>query len=304
MNSNCKFYYLIIIFFNLFQNHKAQEIAFTFDDGPHMDDTLFMSAVDCNNAILSQLKEANIKAAIFLTIKDNNPARLNLVRKWGEQGHMIGNHTVTHPYFHSSKVSLNDYEKEVLGCDSVINKMPGYAKRFRFTFLKEGDTKEKRDGFRAFLNSIGYKPAPVSVDASDWYYNSILHDLLKKNPKADLTKFKEAYLHHLWDRACYYDSLSHIVLNRSVKHIILLHHNLINAMFLTDVIKMFVNNKWKAIDASESFKDPVYEMLPNILPAGESILWALAKEKGLKGLRYPGEDDTYEKAILKKIGLE
>jgi len=288
----------------LFQNHKAQEIAFTFDDGPHMDDTLFMSAVDCNNAILSQLKEANIKAAIFLTIKDNNPARLNLVRKWGEQGHMIGNHTVTHPYFHSSKVSLNDYEKEVLGCDSVINKMPGYAKRFRFTFLKEGDTKEKRDGFRAFLNSIGYKPAPVSVDASDWYYNSILHDLLKKNPKADLTKFKEAYLHHLWDRACYYDSLSHIVLNRSVKHIILLHHNLINAMFLTDVIKMFVNNKWKAIDASESFKDPVYEMLPNILPAGESILWALAKEKGLKGLRYPGEDDTYEKAILKKIGLE
>lgn len=34
------------------------------------------------------------------------------------------------------------------------------------------------------------------------------------------------------------------------------------------------------------------------LPAGESILWALAKEKGLKNLRYPGEDDVYEKPLI------
>jgi peptidoglycan/xylan/chitin deacetylase (PgdA/CDA1 family) len=153
----------------IFINNNAQEIAFTFDDGPHMDDTLFISAVECNNRILNQLKDEGIKAAIFLTIKDNNPVRINLVRKWGEQGHMIGNHTVTHPFFHSSKVSLNDYEKEVICCDSVIRKMPGYSKRFRFTFLKEGDTEEKRDGFRTFLKSIAYKPAPVSIDASDWY---------------------------------------------------------------------------------------------------------------------------------------
>jgi hypothetical protein len=59
--------------------------------------------------------------------------------------------------------------------------------------------------------------------------------------------------------------------------------------------------KWKLCLLSEI---PVYEMEPNNLPAGESILWALAKEKGVIGLRYPGEDDTYEKAILKKIGRE
>ena len=75
-------------------------------------------------------------------------------------------------------------------------------------------------------------------------------------------------------------------------------------MFLSDVIKMFRNNKWKVIDAKVSFEDPIYEMKPKSLPAGESILWALAQEKGLKGLRYPGEDDSYEKPILKKIGIE
>ena len=303
MKANCQIYYLTLSIFIFFININAQEIAFTFDDGPKMDDTSFMSQVDCNNAILRQLKDANIKAELFLTTKDNNSDRLDLVRKWGEQGHMIGNHTVTHPYFHSSKVTLKDYEKEVLDCDAVIKKLLGYTKRFRFTFLKEGDTKEKRDGFKIFLKSIGYKPAPVSIDASDWYYNIVLHDLLKKNPKVDLSKYKAAYLNHLWNRAYYYDSLSNIVIHRSVKHILLLHHNIINAMFLTDVIKMFRNNKWKVIDAEESFKDPVYEMEPNTLPAGESILWALAKEKGVQGLRYPGEDDTYEKDYLKHLGF-
>jgi len=35
---------------------------------------------------------------------------------------------------------------------------------------------------------------------------------------------------------------------------------------------------------------------PDILPAGESLIWALAKETGKfeKELRYPGEDDVYE----------
>jgi hypothetical protein len=44
-------------------------------------------------------------------------------------------------------------------------------------------------------------------------------------------------------------------------------------------------------------------MRPDILPAGESILWALAKQKGVPGLRYPAEDDVYEKPILDRLHL-
>lgn len=44
-------------------------------------------------------------------------------------------------------------------------------------------------------------------------------------------------------------------------------------------------------------------MQPDILPAGESIVWALAKEKGIQGLRYPGEDSVYEEPVLRALGL-
>jgi hypothetical protein len=42
-----------------------------------------------------------------------------------------------------------------------------------------------------------------------------------------------------------------------------------------------------------------------VLPAGESIIWSLAKEKGTiaKSLRYPAEDGASENARMNKLGL-
>lgn len=126
---------------------------------------------------------------------------------------------------------------------------------------------------------------------------------LARDPKAELGPYRKAYLAHLWDRAKYYDGLAQQVLGRSVKHVILLHHNLVNALFLPDVIGMFRANGWAIISPSEAYDDPVYRLEPRVLPAGESLLWSLAKEKNLKGLRTPGENDTYEQPILDALGL-
>ena len=113
----------------------------------------------------------------------------------------------------------------------------------------------------------------------------------------------DAYLQHLYSRAVYYDGLSKAVLGRSILHVTLLHHNLINALFLADAVQMFRDKGWHVIDATTAFDDPVYSIGPDILPAGESILWALAKQHGMTGLRWPGEDDSYEKPILDKLHL-
>jgi hypothetical protein len=109
----------------------------------------------------------------------------------------------------------------------------------------------------------------------------------------------------MWDRAQYYDSLSNQTLGRSVKHTILTHFNLLNGLFLEDLIQMFKSKGWVFIDAEEAFTDSAYSAKPKILPAGESIVWALAKEKGTiaKSLRYPAEDGQIETARMNKLGL-
>jgi peptidoglycan/xylan/chitin deacetylase (PgdA/CDA1 family) len=279
----------------------SQQIALTFDDGPDMSNQIYLSPADRNTAILRQLAKAHLKSTLFVTRTDSDPKRNELIRQWGIQGHQIGNHTATHPNF--DEVSLTAFEQELLACESAIQQMPGFARWFRFPYLKEGDTVEKRDGFRAFLDAHGYKTGAVSIDASDWYYSQRLSARLKDQPSIDVGPYRDAYLRHLYDRAQYYDGLSHQVLGRSVAHVLLLHHNLINALFLDDVIHMFQAKGWTLVDSATAFKDPLYAMRPQTLPAGESILWALAKEKGVAGLRYPAEDDTYEKPILDRLHL-
>jgi hypothetical protein len=44
-------------------------------------------------------------------------------------------------------------------------------------------------------------------------------------------------------------------------------------------------------------------MQPDIVPAGESIVWALARQRGVQGLREPAEDAVYERPVLRKLGL-
>ncbi len=279
----------------------SQSIALTFDDGPNMADTVGLSPAGRNAAILRQLAEAHLKSILFVTRTDGDPKRSELIRRWGAEGHEIGNHTATHPDFDDT--NLAEYERELLRCDKAIRDLPGFTRRFRYPYLKEGNTIEKRDGFRAFLDASAYKTGPVSVDASDWYYSERLSARLKRDPHASTDPYREAYLRHLYDRAQYYDGLSRTLLGRSVAHVLLLHHNLINALFLRDVIRMFEKKGWTIIDAEDAFSDPVYSLRPDIVPAGGSILWALAKEKGLPGLRYPGEDGIYEKPILDRLHL-
>jgi peptidoglycan/xylan/chitin deacetylase (PgdA/CDA1 family) len=139
----------------------AQSVAFTFDDGPNLEATPRLSAQQRNAAMLAALDKHGVKAALFVTAGNgaNQPEGLALARAWGEAGHAIGNHTMTHPDLHSARLTLAQYQQEILDCDRIISTLPGYRKWFRYTFLREGNTPEKRDGMRAFLKQQGYRNA-------------------------------------------------------------------------------------------------------------------------------------------------
>jgi hypothetical protein len=275
-------------------------ISITIDD-PNIESAGSMTWMQKDDAILKTLENFSVKSALFVCGKriDNAEGKV-LLSKWSDKGHMICNHSYSHYYFHSKKLSLEMFESDFLRCDSMINRYSGFVKLFRYPYLKEGDTPEKRDGFRKFMIGQGYKDGYVTIDASDWYIDGRIADTLKRNPDFDLTPFKEYYLAHIYNRALFYDSLGVQLTGRHIKHTLLLHHNLINALFLGDLLKMFVDKGWIIVNASDAFKDDVFKSQPDILPAGESLLWALAKESGKyeSVLRYPGEDSEYEEEAL------
>jgi len=226
-----------------------------------------------------------------------------VLQAWNDAGHSIGNHTYSHWYYHARGVE--EFEGDILHCEEIIRSYPRFTKLFRYPMLKEGDTAERRDELRAFLKVHGYRMGYVTIDASDWYVDIRLRARLKQDPKADLSGYRSFYLDHIWERALYYDELSRRALGRSVKHTLLIHHNLLNKLFLSDLLTMFERKGWKLIGAPDAYSDPVFDAMPTILPAGESIIWAIAKESGKfeNILRYPGEDSDYEKFRMDKRGL-
>lgn len=289
------------------QNEKQEKptIAFTFDDGQTRDIGSYPLEV-WHQLLLDNLKKHKLKAILFSSGANKLSEKgIYVLTSWNNAGHFIANHTFSHANFNSKNVSLASFERELIQNDFIIKKYTNFIPYFRFPYLKEGNTKEKVEGFRAFMTQQGYKNGHVSIDASDWYIDSRLIKRLEENPKADLSGFRDYYKNHLLNRALYYDSLAYQLTNRRIHHVILLHHNLTAALFLDDLIKHFEDNGWEVIDANKAYQDKIYDEVPNTLPAGESLIWSLAKQSGRfeHVLRYPAEDGDYEKPLMDKLGL-
>lgn len=298
---------LIFLFVAGFVFHICAQpfISFTFDDGNTADMPGY-TFEQWNKMILDNLDKDGVKAIFF--VNGSNKTDLKgqfLLKCWDERRHKIGNHTFSHPDYNDKDETFEKFSNELLQNDSIINKLHNYIRLFRFPYLKEGDTKEKVDQFRAFMKTQGYRNGHVTIDASDWYINGRLLKRLNENPKADIEGYRKFYLEHLYSRATFYEDLAVQLTGRHIHHTILLHHNLTSALFLGDLIKMFREKGWKVIDAEEAYKDEIFNSEPTNVPAGESLIWALAKQTGKyeSVLRYPGEDGDYEKQRMDKLGL-
>ncbi len=286
----------------------AQSVAFTFDDGPRLAATPRLSPGERNQALLRALAAQRTPAALFVTLGHgaDRPEGLALARAWGEAGHALGNHTVTHLDLNAEKTTLATYQAELLACDVVIRTLPGYRPWFRFTFLREGNTPEKRDGMRAFLAERNFRNAYVSLDTSDWRLDQRLQQVLAKDPQAELAPLRRVYLAHLRQRAEAYRALAQRLFGRDIPQVLLLHHNLLNALFLADVLQQFRDLGWATVSPETAFADPVYHFQPERQAPGQSLLISIARSLGVKPDGYDRllDDGDAEIAELDRLGFK
>ena len=283
-------------------------------DDPHLGESPRLDPRARDAAILQTLAAHRVSAALFVCgMRVDSEECAALLARWSAAGHSLGNHSYSHRYFHSAKMSVADFESEVERGEAVLRPHLARAasiasaprRRFRFPFLKEGDTREKRDGARRALAKRGYTNGYVTIDASDWAFDARLTRRLRRDPSADTAPFRAAYVAHMLDRARYYDDLARTVVRRPVGHTMLVHHSLLNALFLGDVLDALVADGWTLIDAETAFTDAISLRALDVLPAGESLIWSMAKERpdlvAPGALRYPGEDEDYEQSTLDRL---
>ncbi|HZP32606.1 MAG TPA: polysaccharide deacetylase family protein [Candidatus Acidoferrales bacterium] len=284
---------------------ERPRIAVTMDD-PSTSLSRNISWKEANRNILDTLEKWNLKIALFVCgMRIDSAAGKELVSQWDEAGHLICNHSYSHFNFNSPTQSYDDFAADFERNEPLITHSRRFTRLFRYPGLKEGDTADKRDRFRDLLKQKGYAVGHVTVDASDWYVDDRMNARLDQSPATDTQPYGDYLVAHLLDRAAFYRQLALDVLSHEIPHTLLLHHRMINAVYLEDVIRAFSDQGWQWIDAHRAYDDPIFKRQPQTLPAGESLVWALAKESGRfeDRLRYPGESDTYEKPKMDALGL-
>lgn len=118
----------------------------------------------CTEMILDVLKEKNVSAAFFCTLPQMRDNR-EIISRMIKEGHIVGNHSVTHPDF--STLSDSKIVDELKGFDDYIRQEFGYsALYFRFP---EGKYSEKS---LSVINSLGYKCVFWSLAYADWDINN------------------------------------------------------------------------------------------------------------------------------------
>lgn len=110
--------------------------------------------------ILDVLAEKNVKAAFFCTLPDikSEPER---TRRIIDEGHILGNHSSTHPSF--AEIGREKMAKEIKGFDDYVRENFNYSAPF-FRFPKG----EYSESALELVNSLGYKCVFWSVAYADW----------------------------------------------------------------------------------------------------------------------------------------
>lgn len=145
----------------------SNKVYLTFDEGYENGYTA---------SILDTLKEKNVSAVFFVTLPyaKGNP---ELIHRMIDEGHVIGNHSCTHPNF--TAVSLDKAFEEVKGLHDYMEETYDYTMGlFR---CPEGAFTEQT---LALFHQIGYKSVFWSFAYADWDANN------QPDPAAALEKIK------------------------------------------------------------------------------------------------------------------
>jgi peptidoglycan/xylan/chitin deacetylase (PgdA/CDA1 family) len=289
----------------------STELAITFDDGPFTMCTPVLNARERNIAILQSLQKYQITAALFVTLCNgaDTSEGYELAKMWRNGGHVIGNHTADHLNLNATTTSILDFQRSILDCEERLLPLMLNEKYFRFPYLKEGDTTEKRLQMCIFLKNKNYFNARVTIDTSDWRLNEHLIATLEQDPGANIEHYRRLFLSHILHRVHAYSSLSMALFNRVVPMVMLLHHNLINALFMDDLIQMLKDDGCNFVDMRHAYVDTFYDIEPENLVAGQSLLLSIAHDRkqevvGLTRLMDNGDTEIAELNQLYKSTLQ
>ncbi len=266
-----------------------KRIALTFDDIPRHAGA-FLEPDERASMLRDTLRDAGVEQAAFFINPGNlheRPGGLQNILDYAAAGHVLANHTNTHPNL--SDLTVADYVANIDAAEAWLSQLDGHRPWFRYPFLNEGrDDVVKRDAVRGALAERGLSNGYVTVDASDWFYEQAAIEAQRGGHTMDMDALRDLFVESHVEAAEFYDGLARQAIGRSPAHVMLLHEADVTVMFLGDLIDALEARGWTIITADEAYADPFSQLAATYeTPSAQGTLTEqVAWERGLPAPRW------------------
>jgi peptidoglycan/xylan/chitin deacetylase (PgdA/CDA1 family) len=257
------------LLFSFLTFSQKNQICFTIDDLPVVNygisDTSFQKLIV--SKLVSSFNKNKIPAIGFvnekkLYIDDRlNPFQIKLLNNWIENGYELGNHTFSHIDYNTC--NLNEYASNILqgeiNTKKILEQNNQTLRYFRHPYLHVGNTKEKADSLSEFLIKSKYIVAPVTFDTDDYTFASAYQKAFSNKDTATQNQIGKDYLLHIKHKLMYYEKQSNTLFDRNIRHVLLIHANLLNADYVDSIAQLFTEKSYTFIKLEDALEDELYD---------------------------------------------
>jgi peptidoglycan/xylan/chitin deacetylase (PgdA/CDA1 family) len=242
-------------------------IALTFDDLPAAGSLPpGQNRTKIATALTAELKANHLTGTYGFVngIKlENDPDAQQALRIWLDAGMNIGSHTWSHP-------SLTDNTAEAFENNIALNEpvLAQYAevrdwRWFRYPFLWEGDTLEKRHAVRGYLKERGYRVAQVTLDFEDYAWNNAYGRCLARPDDAAIAWLRQSYLENAAEYVRLGREEERIAFGHEIPNVMLLHATAFTTLMLPELVDLLRKQGFQFAALAEVERDPAYAKDPN-----------------------------------------
>jgi len=257
------------------------EVAVTFDDLLVNGESLELGRIrEMTSKLLKTFAEHRIPVVGFVNERQlyRTPGeideRVAILKMWVDAGLELGNHTFSHPSLHRTPVTV--FEDDLIRGETVTRMLlAGAGKKlryFRHPFLQTGPTLEARATFENFLKERGYTVAPVTVDNSDWMFNSVYTKAKSRGDRELMKRVGEAYVPYMDAVFDFHERAAQTLFGRPVRQTLLLHAHELNADYFGEVCDVMKRRGYSFVTLEEALKDEAYAE-PDRYAGASGVSW-------------------------------
>jgi peptidoglycan/xylan/chitin deacetylase (PgdA/CDA1 family) len=246
---------------------RAEPLAITFDDLP-LNGQLAPGTTRAGIAkdvlrILKQHRVAPTYGFINASKLEGDADAAAALRVWVAGNQRVGNHAYSHLDLHKSTAEA--FLRDVAQNEPVLQLLaPGDNSRwFRYPFLHEGDTLDKRRAVRGKLQERGYRIAQVTLDYEDYLWNSAYARCAAKQDAAGIARLRASYMSIAEQYLDANREMAKIVFGREINHVLLLHLGAFSSTVLPDLLDLLRRKGFTFVTLEQAQSDPIYATDPD-----------------------------------------